>query len=198
MVYKTWITTANLLRCTAAYPAYADGSYHRGFDTKVPNDTNTVLRAPTDAEIIRSEMGTGNNATWGNFICGYNSAGNFTWLVAHLNRRDVQVGAIVKAGDVIGIYGETGNVTGPHAHWEKHTGRGITNILSFPDYVGIPNAVGTYAIEYGGTNPPDPPSGKVNIKTIASSIGFITSLTQAQSQEQLSQMIQYKYLQIGG
>lgn len=44
-------------------------------------------------------------------------------VYGHLNRIDVVVGQHVEAGDVVGIVGETGNVTGPHLHFEIRLGR---------------------------------------------------------------------------
>jgi murein DD-endopeptidase MepM/ murein hydrolase activator NlpD len=35
----------------------------------------------------------------------------------HLSRIDAEVGSIVERGDVIGLAGATGRVTGPHLHW---------------------------------------------------------------------------------
>jgi murein DD-endopeptidase MepM/ murein hydrolase activator NlpD len=39
-------------------------------------------------------------------------------LYYHLDRINVQEGAIVTAGAVIGLSGSTGLSTGPHLHWE--------------------------------------------------------------------------------
>jgi murein DD-endopeptidase MepM/ murein hydrolase activator NlpD len=38
-------------------------------------------------------------------------------LYAHLSRIDVKPGAIVEQGQVLGLAGATGRVTGPHLHW---------------------------------------------------------------------------------
>ncbi len=41
----------------------------------------------------------------------------FYSLLAHLSRIDVRTGDSVAAGDVVGLVGATGRVTGPHLHW---------------------------------------------------------------------------------
>ena len=52
----------------------------------------------------------------GNVIIIDHGLGVFSML-AHLSRIDVEEGDDVKAGDVIGLVGATGRVTGPHLHW---------------------------------------------------------------------------------
>lgn len=159
--YKTYITDATQLQVTAGYPTYSDGAPHRGIDTKVPGNVNTTVRCPAvGGKIIRSELGTGTNWSWGNFIVCQMANGS-VWLAAHFAQRLVQVGATVNPGDVIGIYGSTGNVTGPHTHWEYHTSASLgAGNLGDPQFLlGVPNAIGTYDVEYGGGVIPPVPGG---------------------------------------
>ncbi len=48
---------------------------------------------------------------------GYNQREIYT-IYAHMDRVDVAVGQRVKAGDQVGVVGDTGNATGPHLHFE--------------------------------------------------------------------------------
>lgn len=161
MAYTTYLTTSDQLQVTAGYPAYPDGSYHRGADVKVPGNTNRNVGSLVSGEVIRSEYGTGGNWSWGNFIVVYNAERNESILMAHFDQRYVEVGQTVNAGDIIGYYGSTGNSSGPHVHVERHAGKGITNNLLNPfELIGVPNAVGVYDVTYaGGGDTPTPPSG---------------------------------------
>jgi murein DD-endopeptidase MepM/ murein hydrolase activator NlpD len=38
-------------------------------------------------------------------------------MLAHLSRLDVTEGATVHDGQIVGLVGATGRVTGPHLHW---------------------------------------------------------------------------------
>jgi len=38
-------------------------------------------------------------------------------FLAHLSRLDVKAGEAVTTGQVVGLSGATGRVTGPHLHW---------------------------------------------------------------------------------
>jgi murein DD-endopeptidase MepM/ murein hydrolase activator NlpD len=53
--------------------------------------------------------------------------GGLTSYYAHLSSKLAVVGQTVNAGDVIGIEGSTGNSTGPHVHFEVHTGNTPVN-----------------------------------------------------------------------
>jgi murein DD-endopeptidase MepM/ murein hydrolase activator NlpD len=52
----------------------------------------------------------------------------------HLSKTLVHVGDVVKRGQVIGLVGNTGRVTGPHLHWAARYGANTVNPL---DLVGI-------------------------------------------------------------
>jgi murein DD-endopeptidase MepM/ murein hydrolase activator NlpD len=52
----------------------------------------------------------------GNSVIIDHGLGLFSFF-AHLSRIDVAEGSIVKAGQVLGLVGATGRVTGPHLHW---------------------------------------------------------------------------------
>lgn len=52
----------------------------------------------------------------GNVVVIDHGIGMFS-LLAHLSRIDVKEGDEVEAGEVVGLVGATGRVTGPHLHW---------------------------------------------------------------------------------
>lgn len=53
---------------------------------------------------------------------GYQGETLYT-VYGHLNRVDVLVGQYVAAGEILGLSGETGKVTGPHLHFEVRIGK---------------------------------------------------------------------------
>ncbi len=78
--------------------------------------TGTPILAAADGEVIISRTG-GWNGGYGNYIVIRHSNGTQT-LYAHNSRNNVSVGDTVKQGEVIGMVGSTGKVTGPHLHFE--------------------------------------------------------------------------------
>lgn len=64
---------------------------------------------------------------------------------AHLNKILVSCGKRVKAGDIIGIEGATGNVTGRHLHIELRTVGNSKESLDICEFLGIENKAGTYS-----------------------------------------------------
>jgi murein DD-endopeptidase MepM/ murein hydrolase activator NlpD len=91
--------------------------HHTGLDFAAP--TGTLLKAV--------HTGTITEAGWAGSY-GYRTVltledGTELWY-CHQASMNVSVGQKVSTGDVIGRVGATGNVTGPHLHFEVHTGGG--------------------------------------------------------------------------
>lgn len=93
--------------------------------------------------VVRSRIVTNkNDATWqwGEYIAITGDDGR-TLYYCHLEKRLVKVGDRVKAGDIIGIQGTTGQSTGHHLHFEVRYG---TKQENSAEYLGIDNALGSY------------------------------------------------------
>ncbi|MGW2426400.1 M23 family metallopeptidase [Streptomyces sp. NPDC001709] len=88
---------------------------HTGVD--FPVATGTEVHAVGNATVIEAGWG----GRYGNNVVLKMSDGSYTQY-AHLSRVDVKSGQAVKTGQVIGLSGATGNVTGPHLHFEARTG----------------------------------------------------------------------------
>jgi murein DD-endopeptidase MepM/ murein hydrolase activator NlpD len=82
--------------------------------------TGVDLRAPMGTEVLAAN--SGRVALVGNFFFSGDSlvldhgAGLYTTYF-HLSEFKVREGAEVQKGEVIGLSGMTGRVTGPHLHW---------------------------------------------------------------------------------
>lgn len=84
---------------------------HSGMDIAASEGTDVI--APLSGEIIIAE----NFFYKGNVVYVNHGAGLVS-SYSHLSKIDVNKGDIVKKGDLIGLVGKTGRVTGPHLHWE--------------------------------------------------------------------------------
>ena len=82
--------------------------------------SGTDLSAPFGTEVVASNHGRvvlmGNYFFAGGSIVLDHGGGLFT-MYFHLSEFRVEQGSSVKRGDVIGISGASGRVTGPHLHW---------------------------------------------------------------------------------
>jgi murein DD-endopeptidase MepM/ murein hydrolase activator NlpD len=85
-------------------------SPHAGADFLSP--AGRPVKAPAGGRVVLA----GNRYFTGNTVVIDHGMGLFS-LLAHLSEIDVQTGATVAAGDVVGKVGATGRVTGPHLHW---------------------------------------------------------------------------------
>ena len=87
------------------------GRRHQGMDLSLP--IGTPLYATFDGKVrISSYLGG-----YGNLVVIRHANGLETFY-GHLSRSDVKPGDIVRAGQVIGLSGNTGRSTGPHLHFE--------------------------------------------------------------------------------
>tara|TARA_B100000902_G_scaffold302663_1_gene290657 strand:+ start:5694 stop:6611 length:918 start_codon:yes stop_codon:yes gene_type:complete len=87
------------------------GRQHKGIDTDL--DIGDTLRTMFDGKVRYTNYVKG----FGNLVIIRHFNGLETYY-AHLDKILISSDKIVKAGDVIGLGGETGNALGPHLHFE--------------------------------------------------------------------------------
>jgi murein DD-endopeptidase MepM/ murein hydrolase activator NlpD len=92
-------------------PRYAAG-YHTGDDYASPTGTKVVA-------VLGGKIAWSNDAggAYGKWI-GLRATNGRDYIYCHLSKRSVSTGATVTAGQKLGEVGATGNVTGPHLHFE--------------------------------------------------------------------------------
>ncbi|GGS06298.1 peptidase [Streptomyces humidus] len=88
--------------------------YHTGVDFVVP--TGTSLKAVGAGTVVSAGWG----GAYGNQVV-IRLADGYYAQYAHLSQLSVSAGQTVTAGQQIGLSGATGNVTGPHLHFEIRT-----------------------------------------------------------------------------
>lgn len=90
---------------------------HNGTDFGVP--LNTPLKSPADGTV---EMVANDARGYGNYVRIWSDTHQCHFFMAHFEKVMVAIGQNVKAGDVVGLCGSTGNSTGPHLHLEVRLG----------------------------------------------------------------------------
>ncbi|MFH8886380.1 peptidoglycan-binding protein [Streptomyces californicus] len=132
------------------YGAPRGGASHAGQD--VSNSTGTAVHAAAAGTVVRRSWGGGLPGRTGNALVIAHGGGQYTYY-GHLSAYRVGLNAKVKAGQRIADMGATGNVTGPHLHFETHTGRlGTTvNPVSFLAARGVDLAGGWSRIDPGAS-----------------------------------------------
>tara|TARA_B100000700_G_scaffold40540_1_gene41100 strand:- start:741 stop:1649 length:909 start_codon:yes stop_codon:yes gene_type:complete len=87
------------------------GRQHKGIDTDL--DIGDTLRSAFDGKVRYTNYVSG----FGNLVIIRHFNGLETYY-AHLSKILVEAGDLLKAGEVLGLGGETGNALGPHLHFE--------------------------------------------------------------------------------
>ncbi|MEU3186631.1 LysM peptidoglycan-binding domain-containing M23 family metallopeptidase [Streptomyces sp. NPDC006923] len=101
-------------------PYHASGSnwssgYHTGVDFLAPS--GTVVKAVGAGTVVSAGWG----GSYGNQVVIQHDDGHYSQY-GHLSSISVSEGDTVSEGQQIGLSGATGNVTGPHLHFEIRTG----------------------------------------------------------------------------
>lgn len=115
--------------------------FHGGYDLVGVGSTDVICAI--GGKVIRSRIVTDkNDATWqwGNYVCVRGTDG-LDYYYCHLASRAVREGQVLRAGDKIGLMGNTGYSFGAHLHFEVRRG---SEKISPENILGIPNKVGTY------------------------------------------------------
>ncbi|MFJ3667928.1 M23 family metallopeptidase [Streptomyces sp. NPDC090106] len=109
----SWQTPVANYWLTAGFAAGGDRWRHRHTGQDFAVNSGTPVRSVGPGTVWATTCGDG----FGNQVLVRHRDGYFTQY-AHLSRIDVRKGQRVTAGRRLGLSGATGNVTGPHLHFE--------------------------------------------------------------------------------
>ena len=107
---------------TSGY-GYRWGRLHRGIDIAGP--VGSPILAASSGEVISAGWSGG----YGKLVKLKHQDGSITYY-AHNSRILVRTGQQVRQGQQVAALGNTGRSTGPHLHFEIHTGKGSVNPLA--------------------------------------------------------------------
>ena len=110
------LTVANIDRHTSSPWGPRWGGHHNGIDL-IGAQVGDPVRAFADGMVVTSK----HDPTAGNFV-RLDHGQNVHTRYLHLHSLSVRAGQRVTKGQVIGTYGNTGNSTGPHLHFEVRRG----------------------------------------------------------------------------
>jgi murein DD-endopeptidase MepM/ murein hydrolase activator NlpD len=97
---------------------------HIALDFGIP--VGTQVHSSMEGKVVYAGW---NNEGYGNLVIVEN--GSYKTYYAHLSQIPVSIGQQVKAGETIGLSGNTGNSTGPHLHYEVRKDGAQINPTSF-------------------------------------------------------------------
>ncbi len=109
---RKWNNPLDMIRVTSNF-SYRWGRWHNGTDLDL--DTGDSVRSTFDGMVrIVAYDGSG----YGKFVLVRHYNGLET-LYGHMSKQMVESGQLVKAGEVLGLGGNTGRSTGSHLHFEN-------------------------------------------------------------------------------
>lgn len=119
---------------------------HRGIDV-VGLDGKYICAVRPGVVVVSQIVKDKTNLTWqwGNYVCVLGDDGN-CYYYCHMAQRLVEVGRRVKAGDHLGVEGNTGYSFGSHCHFEVRN-KANESVNPAP-FLGIENKAGTYGTDY--------------------------------------------------
>jgi len=97
------------------HPIEGDEKFHYGLD--IAADEGTAIDCFANGTVTA----VGESSSYGKYII-VDHSGGFSTLYAHCSRITASSGSAVKEGQKIGEVGQTGEATGPHLHFELHSG----------------------------------------------------------------------------
>lgn len=149
-------TTASAASTGFGLPFPAGASYritqgpNDGFSHVPPYNTHAVdFGMPVGATVVASGAGTVVYDGWfqNEIRVIIDHGSNRCTQYVHLNRSIHEVGQWVRRGEVLGESGQTGNVTGPHLHWNMINCNNWTSREVVPtDELGTNYPVGAIAV----------------------------------------------------
>lgn len=108
-------TKLNYVTCEFGRKGGWIAGYHTGIDYRAPTGT------PIHCTRVGAVVYRGWSNSYGNYVI-VQSWHHYRYIrhyYCHLSKISVNIGDKLKAGDVIGLAGDTGNATGPHLHYEE-------------------------------------------------------------------------------
>jgi murein DD-endopeptidase MepM/ murein hydrolase activator NlpD len=102
------------------------GTRHNGIDLAAP--LGTPIQAAASGRVLMAGAASG----YGNWIVVL-TADDFVNVYGHMRTLHVSVGDRVLAGETIALVGNEGHSTGPHLHFEVHSGGSLSGPVVDPE-----------------------------------------------------------------
>jgi murein DD-endopeptidase MepM/ murein hydrolase activator NlpD len=112
------------------------GKLHKGIDIAGSNIYGKPIVAAADGVVSLVDNNRGGYGYYVMVNHGNKNGNNYVTLYAHMSKQAARVGQKVKAGDIIGYVGSTGQSTGPHLHFEIRVNGTAKNPMNFFSSVG--------------------------------------------------------------